>query len=92
MGKVDDDPVGTFRYLKNENNQEQTVTAFLLEFEHAEPVIQSFRNPTWFPVDKALEALAEDRGDRYAEEFRSLIEKAVGRVGVGARAAGGGRT
>ncbi len=83
VGRVDDTPVGTFLYLKNENNQEQTLTGFLLEFEHAESVLQSFRIPTWFPVDKALDALAEDRGEHYAEEFRTLIKKAVARVAGG---------
>jgi hypothetical protein len=86
VGRVDEEPVGTFLYLKHEDNQEQTLTGFLLEVHRTEPVTQTFRNPTWFRLDKALGALAEDRGDRYAEEFRTLLGKAI------ARLAGGGRT
>ena len=48
--------------------------------------VQSFREPTWFAAEPAQAALAEERSSRYADEFRSLINKAVARI-----VAGGGR-
>jgi ADP-ribose pyrophosphatase YjhB (NUDIX family) len=76
-GKVDPNPVGTFKYLNSETNREQTVSAFLLAVEQLEPVAQSFRTPTWFDIANAMNALKEDREYRYAEEFRSLVQKAM---------------
>jgi hypothetical protein len=83
VGRVDDNPVGTFRYLKNEDNQEQTLTGFLLQVERTELVDQTFRRPTWFTVKNALDALARERDDRYGEEFRTLIGKARSRLAGG---------
>jgi hypothetical protein len=92
LGKVDPAPIGSFRYLKNDKNQEQEVSAFLLEVERLEPVIQSFRQPTWFDLGKAAELLAEGRGAVYGEEFRVLVEKVGLRLENGAPAAAGGRS
>ena len=81
VGRVDPETVGSFRYLKSDNNQEQTLAAFLLEVERLEAVAQSFRNPTWFPIGKAGDVLAENRGPVYAQEFRVLIENVRVRIG-----------
>jgi hypothetical protein len=80
VGRVDLDPIASFRYLKNEANQEQRVTAFLLEVERVEDVAQSFRSPSWFELRSAADRLAENRGAIYAQEFRAVFDKVAARV------------
>jgi 8-oxo-dGTP pyrophosphatase MutT (NUDIX family) len=91
VGKVDTTPIGTFRHLRTENNQEQILTTFLLEVERLDDPPQRFRKPTWFDTDKAVAALAEDRGYQYAQEFRGLAERAVARVAESTPRATGSR-
>ena len=85
IGKVDDSPVGGFRYWKNSDNEEQMVTAFLLDFERTESLVQSFREPKWFGVEDAKTELAKDRATKFADEFRTIVDKAVALIGAGSR-------
>jgi hypothetical protein len=80
-GAVAATPVGTFRSLKGDSNEEQMTMGFLLEVERTEPVAQSFREPTWFEAARAIEALAEGRGFPYAADLRSLVQKAATVIG-----------
>ena len=73
-GAVDATPVGTYTSLKGDTNTELTTMGFLLRVEVIKPVAQSFREPTWFEPDGAIEALAEDRGVPYAADLRSLVQ------------------
>lgn len=82
LGKVDPVSVCSFRYLKNDNNEEQMLAAFLLEVERLEPVAQNFRNPTWFDLRTAADLLAQDRGPIYGQEFRMVVDKVGARLGA----------
>lgn len=60
--------------------QEFVVKAFLLEVDHTEDPEEENRNPTWFSADAARSALAMGRETKYADELRTVIDRAVERL------------
>src|ERR1700757_2233726 len=65
-------PKGVSR-LRN-GMQEFVVKAFLLQVSHTQPPQEQERNPTWFSVDDARNALAMGREAKYAAELRTVID------------------
>lgn len=58
------------------------VAAYLLEVTDENPAHESFREPTWFAPDEALDKLAEGgREQRYVEEHAHILDRALEQVG-----------
>ena len=60
--------------------QEFVVKAFLLQVSHTQAPQEENRNPTWFSIDDARSALAVGREAKYADELRTVIDRAVERL------------
>jgi 8-oxo-dGTP pyrophosphatase MutT (NUDIX family) len=76
-------PKGIFP--KHHGVQEFVVKAFLLEVAHTQPPQEPRRNPTWFRIDNARNALAKGREVKYADELQTVIDRAVERLSVEGR-------
>lgn len=59
---------------------EESVTAHLCEVSYLEPPQEAYRNPTWFPPEKAKRRLLEDRAAALGEELAALVDRAVARI------------
>lgn len=82
-GEIQREPFTTYLHEKKEWKTigiEVKVYAFLLRVEETQPPEEKMRNPTWFSIDAAERALAEDRKFKYAEEFRRVLRAAVERI------------
>jgi len=68
-GRLGDEPIGEYRYGEN------TVTAFLLEVEHAERPQEPGRDPTWCGLEAARSRLAAGRrgGGGFGEEMERIL-------------------
>jgi 8-oxo-dGTP pyrophosphatase MutT (NUDIX family) len=80
-GTVDEELLDT--YVPSSEEEAEPVRAHLLNVEEqGQPrkKERGFRHPEWFSAEKAIEALAEKRDERYAQEHRRLIEAALGRL------------
>jgi len=66
-GRLGDEPIGEYRYGEN------TVTAFLLEVEHAEPPEERHRDPSWCGLEAARSKLAAGRGGGAGEQMERVL-------------------
>ena len=62
--------------------REFLVKAFLMEVDSLELAHEADRNPTWFSPEEASRILAKGREVKYAREMRSVIERALARLGA----------
>jgi 8-oxo-dGTP pyrophosphatase MutT (NUDIX family) len=59
---------------------DESVTAHLCEVSYLEAPQEAYRNPTWFPPEKAKRRLLEDRAAALGEELAALVDRAVARI------------
>jgi 8-oxo-dGTP pyrophosphatase MutT (NUDIX family) len=60
--------------------RDESVTAHLCEVSYLEQPQEAYRNPTWFPPEKAKRRLLEDRGAALGGELAGLVDRAVARI------------
>ena len=85
VGAIEPQHFHLYLYLKGDSRlrkdfQEFVVKAFLLEVSHTQAPQEQNRNPTWFSVDDARNALAIGREAKYAAELRAVIDHALERL------------
>ncbi len=88
-GDIEHEPLTLYTHEKREWKEDKgieiKVRAFLMRVTETQKPRERKRNPTWFSADDAQDALAEDRGFKYAEEFRRVIRQAITRINSTAR-------
>ncbi len=78
-GNIQYKPFCTYKHYKQElknTGMECSVKIFLLEMIEQISPIENFRDPTWFKLEDALEALQEGRHPLYKREYEKVIKKA----------------
>jgi 8-oxo-dGTP pyrophosphatase MutT (NUDIX family) len=76
-GDIEHEPITSYLHEKKEwkkSGKEIKVKAFVLKVENTQKPQEENRNPTWFEASEAETALVEDRGFKYAEEFRRVLD------------------
>ena len=73
-GRINREQLADFLYSKD--NEEMTVTAFLLKVDSLEPPEVEFRKPTWFSQDEAGVMLSQNRSAEHAADLVAVLEKA----------------
>jgi 8-oxo-dGTP pyrophosphatase MutT (NUDIX family) len=78
-GEIDVVPVAEYDYPNTRRGRgDSHVPAYLLRVTDQQPPRERFREPTWFPPERAREQLAEGgREPRYVEEHARVLESAV---------------
>jgi 8-oxo-dGTP pyrophosphatase MutT (NUDIX family) len=64
-------------FWQNSGVQEYVVKAFLMEVHETETPEETQRHPTWFSADEARKILAKGREVKYANELRTVIDRAL---------------
>lgn len=85
VGEVEHDPFVEYFHEKREwksRGREILIFAFLLKVENTQEPEEENRNPTWFTILEAGDALAEGRRFKYAEEFRKVLRVAESRIAL----------
>lgn len=78
-GKIEKKPFSRYKHYKQElkNNGEECINdIFLLKVEKTVDPTEDHREPTWFAIDEAEEALCNEREAEYAAEFSKVIQEA----------------
>ena len=84
MGRIERKRLTVFLHRKQELKErgvELKVAAYLLCVESQPGTGEKHRCPTWFNPDKAIEALAESREFKYANELKNVINMACSEIG-----------
>lgn len=82
-GKIAPEPLAEYDYPHTRRRRgDDRVLAYVLEVTDQRPPRESFREPTWFAPDEALEKLAEGgRERRYVEEHERVLNRALEQIG-----------
>lgn len=56
------------------------INAYLYKVNETEPPQETFRNPTWFSLEKAKEALAEGRIEPYLSEAIKVLNESCAKI------------
>jgi 8-oxo-dGTP pyrophosphatase MutT (NUDIX family) len=67
--------------------QEYVVKAFLMDVHQTRRPDEADRNPTWFDAEQARVILAKGREAKYAQELRTVIDRALEHLGEARMAA-----
>lgn len=82
-GRIAEGPLAEYAYPNTRGRRgDDRVVAYLLEVTEQRPARESFREPTWFAPDEALDKFAEGgRERRYVEEHARVLSRALEQVG-----------
>ena len=80
LGRIGKERFTVFRHHKRDLKRrgvELRVGLYLLEVESTRSAGERYRDPTWFTLAEAAEALAEDREFEYADELRRVVREVI---------------
>lgn len=79
-GRIEEVPFIAYTLRKSGEDNREPISAHLCEvLRHSLPQ-ELYRNPTWFPADKAKSRLAQGRSAENACELSRVVDRAVGRI------------
>ncbi len=79
-GNLNANPLCSYRHWKQElkigEGEEQEITVHLLEVQRESNPLEEYRDPTWYSIENAHNALSERRTEFYSKEFLRVLFEA----------------